>query len=88
MILADAAQSFSQTIMGQIIIPLVSAAIVAIAGAMIKVVLDISSLKQSVKSIGDDIAEIKGDPDTMRWSSYNGGPQRGVRGRRQPGGKR
>lgn len=88
MILADAAQSFSQTIMGQIIIPLVSAAIVAIAGAMIKVVLDISSLKQSVKSIGDDIAEIKGDPDTMRWSSYNGGPHRGVQGRRQPGGKR
>lgn len=71
MMLIHIAEQFAETPVGAVTIPLVSGAILAIAGAMVKMMLDISSLKQTVKNISDDIVEIKTDPDVMRWSLHH-----------------
>ena len=62
---------FMQTAVGLALIPLASGAALAIAGAMIKMMLDISSLKQSVSEISRDIVEIKADADIAKRPVYS-----------------
>lgn len=71
MMLVTLAEQFAQTPAGAIVIPLVSASILAIAAAMVKMMLDVASLKQNVQEISKDIVDIKTDSDTMKWSTYH-----------------
>lgn len=75
--LSEAVQ-FSQTTVGIIVISLISAAAIAMAGAVIKMMVDVATLRAIVVKISEDILEIKADKDTMKWSEY----LRGVRNRR------
>lgn len=83
--LSDASQSFAQSPVGAVLIPLVAGAVLAIAGALIKMMLDIASLKQNVSEISRDIVDIKNDKDTMRWSEYRSRSQRKRSSRVEPG---
>lgn len=76
--IADTAAPFSQTTTGIIIIALISTAATATCGAVIKMMIDIATLRGIVEKISEDIVEIKADADTMKWSEY----LRGIRNRR------
>lgn len=45
-------------------------ALVTLAGAAIKTVIQLAQLKTQVTAIAQDIQNMKGDPDVMRWSNY------------------
>lgn len=76
-IISDSAP-FSQTTPGMVLISLVCAAAIAMAGAVIKMMVDVATLRAIIEKISEDILEIKADKDTMKWSEY----LRGVRNRR------
>jgi hypothetical protein len=78
MITVYLADSFLSTPVGTIIIALITSAAVAMAGAVIKMMVDVATLRAIVVKISEDILEIKADKDTMKWSEY----LRGVRNRR------
>lgn len=45
-------------------------ALVTLAGAALKMVIQLAQLKTQVAGIAQDIANMKADPDVMRWSNY------------------
>lgn len=45
-------------------------ALVTLAGAALKTVIALAQLKTKVDAIAQDITNMKGDPDVMRWSNY------------------
>lgn len=64
------AQSFSQSPLGVTLIGAVCVAMITVVSAALKMVLQLTRLEQTVKSVHDDVIEMKGDPDIMRWSNY------------------
>jgi hypothetical protein len=78
MIIMDAVVPFTQTPLGIIVTALVSASIIAMAGAVIKMMVDIATLRGLIEKISEDVLEIRNDKDTMKWSEY----LRGIRNRR------
>jgi hypothetical protein len=81
--LLNVADQFIQTSAGMVTVSLVSASILAMASATIKLMLDVSSLKQSIREIGRDIAAMNADTDIMKWSTYH---RRGRSGRNDASG--
>lgn len=62
-------------------VTLVGAACVAlltIAGAAIRIVIQLARVEAAVQDIRGDITGIKSDPDVMRWSNYGRATQAGV----------
>lgn len=45
-------------------------ALVTLAGAALKMVIQLAQLKAQVTAIAQDITNMKADPDVMRWSNY------------------
>lgn len=52
------------------LISVAAVALVTLSGAALKVVIQLAQLKTQVSLIAQDIANMKGDPDVMRWSNY------------------
>lgn len=62
-------------------VTLVGAACVAlltIAGAAIRIVIQLARVEAAVQDIRGDITGIKSDPDVMRWSNYGRATQAGA----------
>lgn len=70
MTIADAAVPFFESPLFVTLAGIVCAALITIAGAAIKMVIQISGMQHDIKAIAQQVAEIKGDPDVMRWSNY------------------
>jgi hypothetical protein len=43
---------------------------VTLAGAAIKIVIQLARVEATITGIGADIITLKTDPDVMRWSNY------------------
>lgn len=71
MIAAYVAESFVDSPAGTAVMTVVAAAAVSVIGAIVKMMFDVAGLVGAVREIRDDIREIKGDPDVMRWSEYS-----------------
>lgn len=70
MIIADAYVQFDQSPLGVALISFACFALITIAGAAIRMVVQMAKLQSSIEVIVKDITEIKTDPDVMRWSNY------------------
>lgn len=67
---ATASQSFDQSPLGVALISFACFALITIAGAAIRMVMQMTKMQSSIEVIVKDITEIKTDPDVMRWSNY------------------
>lgn len=70
MTLSEASQVFIQSPLGVTLIGAACVAMITVAGAALKIVLQLARIEQTVKSVQDDLVEMKSDPDVMRWSNY------------------
>lgn len=69
-VIADASVPFFESPLFVTVAGIVCATLITIAGAAIKMVVQISGMQHDIKAIATQVAEIKGDPDVMRWSNY------------------
>jgi hypothetical protein len=70
MISADIAQPFFQTPLAVTLIGVACAAMMTIAAASLKIVIQLARLEASVSGLREDVTQLKTDPDVMRWSAY------------------
>lgn len=85
MIIADASQSFIQSPLGVVIASFIGTAVIATAGAVIRMMIDVGGMAKTMASIQDDIRDLKDDSDVMRWSDYSRRQESSSRRKRRGG---
>lgn len=78
MTIADASTPFIESPLAAALIGAACVALVAIAGAAFRIVMQLTRLESSVADIRRDITAIQVDPDVMRWSNYGRAARSGV----------
>lgn len=78
MTIADSAQPFIQSPLAVTLIGAACVAMLTIAGAAIRIVIQLARMESTITGIREDITSIKSDPDVMRWSNYGRATQAGV----------
>lgn len=77
--------SFIQSPLGVTLVGAACLALLTIAGAAIKIVIQLARMESAIQDIRGDIAGIKSDPDVMRWSNYGRAVQAGAMANTTPG---
>lgn len=62
-------------------------ALVTLAVAGVRIVIQIAQLQTEIKSLHQDISDMKNDPDVMRWSNYGRAQQAFQQGSSMHGGQ-
>lgn len=75
---SDASQPFIQSPLAVTLIGAACVAMLTIAGAAIRIVIQLARMESTITGIREDITSIKSDPDVMRWSNYGRATQAGV----------
>lgn len=70
MIILATAEPVIQSPLVVTLVGVFAAAVVALAAAALKMVIQLSQVTTQLIAIQADIADIKRDPDVMRWSNY------------------
>lgn len=77
--------SFIQSPLAVTLIGAACVALLTIATAAIKIVIQLARMESAIQDIRGDIAGIKSDPDVMRWSNYGRAVQAGAMANTTPG---
>lgn len=80
MTLSDTVTPFIQSPLAVTLIGAACLAMITVAGAAIKIVIQLARLESSISGMREDITEIKTDPDVMRWSNYGRVTKSGIVG--------
>lgn len=75
---ADTAMPFIQSPLAVTLIGAACLALITIAGAAIRIVIQLARMESAIQDIRGDISGIKSDPDVMRWSNYGRAVQAGA----------
>lgn len=70
MTLADTVTPFIQTPLAVTLIGAACVAMLTVAGAAVKIVIQLARVEVALKQVTDEIITLKSDPDVMRWSNY------------------
>lgn len=70
MMIEAVAEPFQQTPLGVALISFTCFAMITMAGAAIKLVVQMTRMQASVTQLIVDVSNLKNDPDVMRWSNY------------------
>ena len=70
MILVEAATPFIQSPLAVTLIGVACVTMVTLAGAAVKIVIQLARVEVALKRVSDEIITLKSDPDVMRWSNY------------------
>jgi hypothetical protein len=70
MTVADTSQAFIQSPLFVTLVGVFCVTMVTLAGAALKIVIQLTSMQSSLNSMGKAIADINADTDIMRWSDY------------------
>lgn len=70
MTFADSATPFIQSPLAVTLVGAICVALLTLAGAAIRIVVQLARMEANVAAIREDVANIQRDPDIMRWSNY------------------
>lgn len=82
---ADTTAPFIQSPLAVTLIGAACVAMLTIAGAAIRIVIQLARMESTITGIREDITSIKSDPDVMRWSNYGRAVQSGATAHMTPG---
>lgn len=80
------AESTVQSPLVVTLVGVLAAALLALAGAALKLVVQLAQMKTELTAIGTALAKMEKDPDIMRWSNYGRAVQAFNQAPTSPGG--
>lgn len=70
MTVAESAGTFIQSPLAVTLIGVTCATLVTLAGAAIRIVIQLARVESTISSIHEELHTLRSDPDVMRWSNY------------------